>query len=339
MTPDIIIVGQGICGSLLSWSLMRRGHSVQVYDTGIDRSATIAAAGIINPVTGKRLVKSWLTDTLIPAADQTYAAIGRTMGVDFYQKQLIYKLPESIKEQNDWSARLSTSGYENCFEFDSIQFLDKEKVNNPFGALVIKGAKMDTALFLSSYRNFLRSKNILIEEAYGYERALQQKTKVIFCDGYQAAQTGPFAGLLWQIVKGEYLLVRIKDFYSDRIISGVTTISATPEKDIYYAGATYQWHYETTDPTEQYKLEIITSLEKTLATSFEVIHHGAGIRPSVKYRRPFIGFHPAHPQIGIFNGMGTKGLSLSPYFAEHFADHMVNGTELMKEVDVSLLLK
>jgi glycine/D-amino acid oxidase-like deaminating enzyme len=338
MKPDITIVGQGVCGSLLSWALIHRGLSVQVYDTGINSSATIAAAGIINPVTGKRLVKSWLTDTLVPAADEMYAAISRKLGVEFYQKQLIYKLPESIKEQNDWSARLSEPGYESCFEFDTIQHLDKSKVHNPFGALVIKGAKMDTGNFLNHYREYLRSGDMLREEPYTYDRALSQKGKVIFCDGYRAAKQGPFSGLLWQIVKGEYLLVKIKDFYSDRIISGDTTISATDQKDIYYAGATYQWYYETTEPTGQYKQEIIDSLKKTLAVPFEVIAHGAAVRPAVKYRRPFIGFHPVYPHIGIFNGMGTKGLSLSPYFAEHMAEHITTGSALMQEVDVARLL-
>ena len=338
MKPDITIVGQGVCGSLLSWALIHRGLSVHVYDTGIDRSATIAAAGIINPVTGKRLVKSWLTDTLVPAADEMYASIGQKLSVEFYQKQPIYKLPASVKEQNDWSARLSEPGYENCFEFDTIQHLDRSIVHNPYGALVIKGTKIDTGKFLNHYRDFLRSGDMLREEHYTYERAHSQKGRVIFCDGYQASQQGPFSGLLWQIVKGEYLLVKIKDFYCDRIISGDTTISATDQQEIYYAGATYQWHYETTSPTEQYKQEIIDSLQKTLAVTFEVLAHGAGVRPSVKYRRPFIGFHPQHGHIGIFNGMGTKGLSLAPFFAEHMAEHIATGAALMQEVDVARLL-
>jgi glycine/D-amino acid oxidase-like deaminating enzyme len=76
-----------------------------------------------------------------------------------------------------------------------------------------------------------------------------------------------------------------------------------------------------------------------LHVPFEVIHHGAGVRPSAKYRRPFIGFHPAHPNIGIFNGMGTKGISLAPYFAEHFADHIAEGKALMAEVDVKQWFK
>ena len=339
MASDIVIVGQGICGSLLSWSLLQKGISVQVYDVGAESSATSAASGIINPITGKRFVKSWMVDELFPTAEKAYNEISQTIGVDFYQKLPIYKLLESVKEQNDLSARATEPGYEQYFTNADIQYLDKEKVKNDFGSFLINGGgKMDTQLFINSYRAFLKKKEILIEEPFTYEQALVSQSKVIFCNGYKAAQAGFFKDLTWQIVKGEYLLVRMKDFYADRIISGDTTISPTAEKDIYYAGATYQWHYETEGPTEQYKNEIIESLNKMLNMPFEVVYHGAGIRPSAKYRRPFVGFDPQHPNIGIFNGMGTKGISLSPYFAEHFAEHIVNGKELMPEVDIKNIL-
>ena len=340
MAADVIIVGQGICGSLLSWSLLQKDISVRVYDIGADSSATAAASGIINPITGKRFVKSWMVDELFPTAEKMYSEISRTTGADFYEKLPIYKLLGSVKEQNDLSARATEPGYEQYFPKTDIYHLDKEKIKNEFGSFLINGGgKMDTIKFINAYRAFLKTKSILVEEPFTYEQALASKSKVIFCNGFKAAQSGLFTTLPWQIVKGEYLLVRIEDFYTDRIISGDTTISPTAEPDIYYAGATYQWHYETETPTEQYRNEIIESLTKMLHVPFEVISHGSGVRPSARYRRPFIGFHPEHAHIGIFNGMGTKGISLAPYFAEHFADHIVNGKELMAEVDIRKILR
>jgi len=340
MAPDIVIVGQGICGSLLSWSLIQKGLSVKVYDVGSSESATAAASGIINPITGKRFVKSWMADELLPAAEKMYAAIAAEIGATFYEQMSIYKLPESVKEQNDLCARAMDPSYEPYLHSADIHYLDKNKIKNDFGSFAIGGAgKMDTGLFLRTYREFLKQKDLLVEECYSEDEALASGSRVIFCNGFRAAQTGLFTKLPWQIVKGEYLLVRIRDFYSDRIISGDTTISPTAEKDVYYAGATYQWHYETEAPTEQYKNEVIDSLNKMLEVPFEVLHHGAGVRPSAKYRRPFIGFHPSHTQIGIFNGMGTKGISLGPYFSAHFADHIADGKALMAEVDVKNILK
>jgi len=65
-----------------------------------------------------------------------------------------------------------------------------------------------------------------------------------------------------------------------------------------------------------------------------VVMHKAGIRPTVKDRRPFLGAHPDHNNLYVFNGLGTKGVSLAPYFAKHLVDHMVDGVELMKEVSI-----
>ncbi|MBS1687002.1 MAG: FAD-binding oxidoreductase [Bacteroidetes bacterium] len=333
MAPDITIVGQGICGSLLSWALMQRGLTVRVYDTGSHLSATAAASGIINPITGKRYVKSWRIDDLIPVAERTYAAMGQALSIQVYTPMPIYKLLGSVREQNDWSARTTDYAYQQYLSDTILHTLNKDWLLNDFGAFAIQGGGIvHTPSFLARYRDYLRDKEALCEESLTHEQALGLKGRVIFCDGYRSAREGLFTSLPWQIVKGEYLLIRMKDFYDDRIVGGDTTISPAGQPGLWYAGATYQWHYETTAPTQQYREEVIESLHQMLRIPFEVVHHGTGVRPSTRYRRPFIGFHPQHAHIGIFNGMGTKGMSLAPYWAERFASHIVTGEELPAEV-------
>ena len=56
-------------------------------------------------------------------------------------------------------------------------------------------------------------------------------------------------------------------------------------------------------------------------------------------RRPFVGLHPKFSNIGILNGMGTKGVMLAPYFSNHFIEHLLDGKALDKEVDVRRFLK
>jgi len=53
---NTIIVGQGLAGSLLAWSLIQRGQSILIVDNDHHHAASIAAAGIINPVTGQLFV-------------------------------------------------------------------------------------------------------------------------------------------------------------------------------------------------------------------------------------------------------------------------------------------
>jgi hypothetical protein len=48
-----------------------------------------------------------------------------------------------------------------------------------------------------------------------------------------------------------------------------------------------------------------------------------------------VGFHPIHTEIGILNGMGTKGCSLAPYFAKQLVDNILYRKPIAAEADVN----
>src|SRR4029079_6360252 len=62
MHVDVIIVGQGISGTMLSWFLQKENKSFIVFDEVREHSASRVAAGIINPVTGRRYAYTWMID-------------------------------------------------------------------------------------------------------------------------------------------------------------------------------------------------------------------------------------------------------------------------------------
>lgn len=62
--------------------------------------------------------------------------------------------------------------------------------------------------------------------------------------------------------------------------------------------------------------------------------HIAAIRPANIQRRPFVGMHPTYTNMGIFNGMGTKGCSLAPYFAEQMTGHILHKTPIENEATI-----
>ena len=86
------------------------------------------------------------------------------------------------------------------------------------------------------------------------------------------------------------------------------------------------------------KAELLEGLNALLACPYKVLDHWSAVRPAVKGRRPLIGTHPQHKNVSVFNGMGTKGISLAPYFAQHFTQHLLHQTPLMPEVDVQRFL-
>jgi glycine/D-amino acid oxidase-like deaminating enzyme len=85
-------------------------------------------------------------------------------------------------------------------------------------------------------------------------------------------------------------------------------------------------------PTQEKKAFLLDQVRAILQVSFEVLDHRAAIRPTVKDRRPLLGRHPQFPQLALFNGLGTKGASLAPYWANHFADVLLSSAPLDPEV-------
>lgn len=341
---DFIIIGQGVAGSFLAAELLQRGCKILVIDKLNFSSASNIAYAVINPITGRRMVKTWLADELIPCAEKTYRQLEKNFSEQFFAPVKIVRLFSSVKEQNDWSARCADADYEKYLSNSAVVHFDSGKIKNDFGGFEINGGyKIAAAMFFASLRRFFKEKNVLLEEEFQFENLVHETDgvryknhtarKIIFCDGAHALQNPYFKFLPFQPAKGEILILKIENLHEEKIISHEIAI-APLGKDLYYIAATHDWNFHDSLPSEGGKTELLANLSAVLKLPFKVIEHKAAIRPTVKDRRPFIGFHPQFQNVGIFNGMGTKGFSLAPYFAKHFAENLLEGKELMREVNV-----
>src|SRR5690242_11970068 len=90
MNFEFLIVGQGICGTWLSYYLQQEKRSFVVIDNKQENSASRVAAGIINPVTGRRIVKTWMIDELLEFMVPAYRELGDRLEINaIEQKNLI----------------------------------------------------------------------------------------------------------------------------------------------------------------------------------------------------------------------------------------------------------
>ena len=69
---DILIVGQGLAGSLLALELEKRKKNVMIIDNNPSVSSSKVAAGLYNPITGSKMIKTWLADELFPNLSKYY---------------------------------------------------------------------------------------------------------------------------------------------------------------------------------------------------------------------------------------------------------------------------
>ncbi|MFN8287637.1 MAG: FAD-dependent oxidoreductase [Chitinophagales bacterium] len=347
---DYLIVGQGIAGSLVAWFLKKENKTFAVIDSGTQGASSTVAAGLINPITGRKYNTTWLAETLLPFAEATYREIGEALGESIYAPIPLYHLFDSVKAQNDWSVKCGTAAYNQFLAQQEITYLDKEKVNNAYGSFEVSGAARIQALKLNQLvRQWLLKTANLIEERFDYS-ALQlngqhisykgiEARMLIFCEGAGGYQNPFFNFIPYQLAKGEVLIVRIKDFYNDRIIKGEVGIVPWDGEDLFYVGATHHWEFTNALPSERGRKELEDGLQLTIKAPYEVTEHRAAIRPCVTGRRPFIGKHPLHPQLATLNGLGTKGFSLSPYFAKQLISHLEHNSPLMPEINIARAFK
>ncbi len=163
--------------------------------------------------------------------------------------------------------------------------------------------------------------------------------KIVFCDGIEGFSNPWFSRLPFAPNKGEALVVAIDglDPYGEvgerRVFK--KGISLVPWREgTYWVGSSYEWSFGHGQPTEGFRHRMEMLLRDWLKLPFRTLEHLASVRPATLERRPFVGFHPLYPAVGILNGMGTKGCSLAPFFAYQLVRHIVDGSPIMVEADV-----
>lgn len=372
---DYIIVGQGIAGSLLAYFLRENGQKVRVIegDTEGGLSASKIAAGVINPITGRRFVKSWRIDELLPSAKRTYQELERVLNVPLWHDRSIIRTLRDTEEENNFLLRRTYPDYAHfCGETSaSLKEMLEDSATlsamcfNSFPAFadIKNGAQVNLPLLVAELRAYFIENQCFINEKFSADDLIMgdnfvtykniKAKKIIFAEGAAGAMNPYFSWLPFNLDKGELLLVRIPDLNLSAIFKNkisivplhdvgcrMSDVGVLPKSDIpnpkslYWVGATNAWAFDNALPTEDHKQLIINELQEILNCPFEIIAHHAAIRPTVRDRRPFIGLHPQFSVLGIFNGFGTKGASLIPFFAEQFVDSLLNDKPLEKEVDI-----
>ncbi|MEM9822004.1 MAG: FAD-dependent oxidoreductase [Bacteroidota bacterium] len=341
---DYLIVGQGLAGTLLGHELMKAGQRVLFVDGKHQGTASQVAAGIINPITGRRFVKSWMIETLLPQAMTTYHELENLLGERFLFERQIYRALHDPGEENEWSTRAAIPEYAHYVEglLDQTVFPQGIKAPHQIGVLQHGGQVLIPRL-IAAFRIYLSDQSVLLEAAFDYEdltlsqgqvsyRDLRAK-QVIFCEGFRVLQNPWFAYLHMVLAKGEVLLIEAPDLKLEQIFKK-KLIYAPLGNGLFWAGATYQWNYPHLEKSDWAYEELLEKVKTDLTVDFKVVQHLAAIRPTVHDRRPLLGKHPDHPQLNVFNGLGTKGASLGPYWAKQMSTFLLGQTELPSVVDI-----
>lgn len=372
MQTDILIIGQGICGTFLSWYLEQAGISSILIDEPKPYTASKAAAGIINPVTGRRIVKTWMIDELIPFLQDAYSRLGAELGQTFLEQQDMVDFFPTPQMRLAFMKRYEED--KQYLQLPENEHAWDEYFRYDFGYGVISPCWLvDLPALLAAWRKRLQDRQTILEERFDQaelivEAAASSATgthihgvrykdihasRLIFCDGV-ASFTNPYFSLLpFAPNKGEALIIEIPGWPVGSENTAVPSLGNRPspgmpqntvfkkgitlapwQNGYWWVGSSYEWSFDHGNPTEAFRKKTESILQDWLKLPFRTVEHIASVRPATLERRPFVGFHPRHPAIGILNGMGTKGCSLAPWFASQLVQNIKDGTGIQADADV-----
>ncbi|GEO03824.1 FAD-dependent oxidoreductase [Adhaeribacter aerolatus] len=345
MIYDFILVGHGLAGSILAHTLAAHQYSVLVIDQVKPNSASNVAAGLMNPLAGKRFAKSWLADVLVPFATEFYQKLEEDRKVKLFYPKPILKLFSSVEEQNNWMGKSAGQPYGDFIQAVYTSLPPSEIIRQEQGGILIdKGGYVEVALLLETLRQIRQERDEIINEQFDFTFLTVesdsvhykgwQARNIIFCEGFQGAENPYFKWLPFSLNKGEVLALKPAiPVPTDQVYNkGVYVL---PKEDgSLRIGATYNWRNVDEQPTVAGKEELFGKIEDILKVPFTVLEHKAGIRPAVRDRRPLIGTHPNQERIKIFNGMGSKGVMMAPYLAHHFVQVLSGAEDLLPEINI-----
>jgi glycine/D-amino acid oxidase-like deaminating enzyme len=344
---DYLIIGSGLAGIAFSEIALQHDKTIRVYENHSQNSSTIAG-GLYNPVILKRFSEVWKSQEQIDLVNHFYADLETKLQVKLDFKIPIFRKLFSVEEQNNWFVASDKPNL-SPFLVPKLNHTTYTGIDSPFGyGEVMQSGYVDTAILLHCYHEFLLKSEVLVKETFHYD-ALKVTTDfviynnekfkhVIFAEGFGINSNPYFSLLPLDGTKGELLIIKAPDLNLDVIIKSSVFILPLGN-DLYKIGATYNWDDKTPTPTEEGKQELLSHLKELLFCEFEVVNHLAGVRPTVKDRRPMVGTHPKHSNLHVLNGLGTRGVMLAPAMAKVLFNYIEKAEPLDPAVDIKRFKK
>ncbi len=336
-THDVIIIGQGLAGTVLSETLADRGLRVMIFDAPREGRASAVATGIINPIVLRRTVPSWRASEMLAIAGAFYRELELDYEASFWKPLPLVELFPTAQEAGLWHARMKEPELSRMLTLGAGDDAAVSQLPQPYGCGQVKRcAWLDVPQLLRPHRERWMKAGSLHEQMV-QETDIREIGGGVEVHGSSAPLlvrcTGPFSEVSGLVpVRGEGLTVRIPGLALRSIVHrGLFLLPVGNE--VYRAGATFAWNNVWSGPTDEARRHLMDLLGRLWPGEVEVLDHWAGVRPAAKDRRPILGRTHAHQ--AIFTGLGSRGGLLAPWCAAHLADHLLLGTPLDPEVDAA----
>ncbi len=336
MKVDVIIVGQGIAGSIAAYKLLKQGKRIVVFQDGDMYKSSSVAPGMFNALVLKRFTLCWNATEFLPVMYDFYSKMEEDLQVKLVHHFPIYRLFHDEKEVETWLEKTDHPVLS--------QYMDTEilPVSNPsiskkigFGRVKQTG-RVDVKSIIKYTADLIHEQANIRAELFNFDDLViedgkvrygdLEADKVIFSEGFGMVHNPYFNYLPLDGTKGELITIKSPELQLEKALKGGIFIMPLGD-DLYRVGATFDWKEKDCDITDKGKQWLLDRLQPIINAPFEIVEHEAGMRPTVNDRRPLIGQHPIHPELYVLNGFGTRGILMGPLLTDCLLKQMYEGID------------
>lgn len=347
MNGPILIVGQGLAGTVLGWELLLHQEEVYFVDDARPHPSSFLAAGLWNPLSFKRITVHELVQEYIQCLEHLYPKIQDELEEQFYFPKTLARIFPSedyrtMWEEKELQSHLAPymvlpegplpSAWSNPVGYGVVAhagWLNLQRMIEGSRAKWAKENRMDTETF---------DPEKLVMKDHGLEYKQRPFGLIIFCTGRFNPGWKPLDPIKIIPNKGHVITLHIPGLDENTAVHYGNFLVPIGQ-DRYKLGSTYQWDDTSTHVDTPLVEEMLDKLKQHIQLPFEVEKVEVGHRPTVMDRNGIVGLVPGFPKAAVMNGLGTKGVLTAPYLASLLRKHLTQNQDLPKAVNINRFFK
>lgn len=346
-SPRILIVGQGLAGTAVAWSLWKREIPFLIVDPELEVTSSKLAAGLITPITGIRVKKSWKLEELQPFAEAFYQELEIRLKQNFYRSCSMLRFFKNELERERWQKRSDEEEYASWIGKADLQTSEYPAwIDAPLGGFEQNGAAwLDTHTYLEASRDFFKDQasyskgeveeQDLVVSEQNVSWGGEMFRHVVLARGWQQKDSRFFPWLDFNSARGVIADLELLEIPRAEVKSQVIHHHAwiqTRSDRVWRCGSTYEFDFNK--PLESSLAEIEGKLAQFVKGPYRLTRAAAAVRPIIRHRSLVVGTHPVYPRVSLLNGLGSKGTLRAPWFAEMLCREILEGIPVDREVEI-----
>lgn len=347
---DYLIVGSGIAGLCMAECLYTETNSFLIIDKHLPGAASVVSSGLINPVTGKRFVKSWNFNEIETNFLEFYKKLEKRLQLEFISEIQIIETLHSAEDENQWLSRTVDPDYiEYMGSLCTKKIQGYKNTSTGVYGKINKAYRIHVEKLLSRWLEVFESENKLVKEVFDYNaieikehfvicNSIQVNKAVIFCEGFRLINNPYFNWLPLFSLKGECLQFFSENLPQDQVYK--SSYAIVPQGNHrFWCGSNFELDDLDLHCTSKEMSKQLDFVKEHIEADVKLSTHSFGIRPAIRDRRPVLGCHPENSKLVVFGGLGTKGFSIAPFCGIALKEYLLHSKSLPKSIHMDRFLK